>query len=548
MKYIFKQRHSKAADENLINEICEKYSLDKTLGRIIFERVGEGEAENFLHPNFKNIHSPALFSDCAKAVKIIKNAVLNKEKICVFGDYDADGVCACAIMFLALREMGADVFSYIPAREEEGYGMNISAVKKIADSGAKLIITVDCGITNCEEVALAKNLEIAVIVTDHHKCPDILPNADAILDAKREGESYPFKELCGAGVAFKIALALLGKKAFDYIDIAAIATVADMVPLTGENRIIVSKGLLKINKIPSVGIKNLVEMCGFNKEICAESIAFGLAPRINAAGRLKNANIAFNLLTSTESDEKVKNYAKELCMLNTKRREIQESIYLQAESKIQSDDMCVILKDESWDLGIIGLAAANIMQKFGRPAILFGEKNGVITGSARSISKIDIYDALCTQRDLYTKFGGHSGAAGLSMKAENFEIFKKNMLEYFKRTYSPEAFIPIKEYDAIVKIKDINADLAQESNLLEPCGLGNEKIKLLVENANVAKKFPIGNGSHSRLVLEQEGQFLDCVAFGVKSDDIPEKCDILLSPVINDYNKKCEGHIDVFSF
>lgn len=550
MKYLFKKRNEITAEPARIAEIAKELGVSNILAELLYVRGIMQDTGAFLNPDIRNMYDPNLFSDMRKAAAIIRAHIAEKKKICIYGDYDSDGVNAAAILYLTLRKMGGDAFVYLPKRAE-GYGMNAEAVKKIAHRGADLLVTVDCGISNVAEVRTAKELGMTVIVTDHHECPEELPDADAILNPKREGEKYPFRELCGGGVAFKLACALTGKAAFELIDFAAVATIGDVVPLLSENRIITAKGLYKLSVAPSTGLKILIREAGINKKpINSEGVAFGLVPRINAAGRLEDPLIAFRLLCGMESPTALETYAKKCCALNLKRQGLQESIVRQCMemAAAYADARVFVLQDDAWDAGIVGLAASALVERFAKPALLFGMRGGLCTGSARSVDGVNIYNALKACGDLLEAYGGHEAAAGMSVKKENLSALREALNQYMYQKHTEEDFMFREFYDMEAKIADINCEVIRELHRLKPFGSGNEQVKILLRNVTVMEKRAIGNGKHSRVVLSQDGAVIGGVKFGTPASEIPDRMDALVSAQISDYNGAAEVIVDVISY
>ena len=449
MKYIFKKRNESTYDPETVRKFAQEHGVSDMLAALLLVREIAEEAGTFLNPDIRNMHAPYLFSDMKKAVSLIRAHIRTGKKIAVYGDYDSDGICASAILYLILKKMNADVLVYLPNRSD-GYGLSGEAVLKMAHSGVKLLITVDCGISNIDEIKAARESGMAVVVTDHHECPEVLPAADAILNPKRQGETYPFRELAGGGVAFKLAVALAGKEAFELIDLAAVATIGDVVPLLGENRIISAKGLYKMNVCPSCGLKVLMQEAGFgSKPMDSENVAFGLVPRINASGRLEDPKSALELLCGEMDRAALEERAQRLCKLNVRRQGIQEAIIKQAleMAKEYMDARILVLQSDEWEPGIVGLAASALTNKFAKPALLFGLRDGLYVGSARSVSGVNIFEALKESAHLMETFGGHEAAAGMSVKKENFSALREALDRYMFKKYTAEDFTMKAFYD-----------------------------------------------------------------------------------------------------
>ncbi len=524
-------------------------NVSAELARILYGRgIKSVEAgRDFLQPNQSQMHDPFLFCDMADGVSTIRNTIANKGSICIYGDYDADGTAASAILYLALKEMGARVECFLPSRLEHGYGLSMEAVEKL--KGFQLLITVDCGITNIAEIEKVKAYGIRTIITDHHECGRILPPADYILNPKRAGETYPYADLCGAGVAFKLAQALIGELAFRYIDIAAVATVADIVPLNGENRVIAALGLEKLNSDPNKGIRALYVKAGLRRErIDAQTVSFGLAPRINAAGRIATARTAFDLMVE-EDEKKLEQLAEQLCALNADRQGRQECVVKQAmEMKVDPDDRLILLYRESWDVGIVGLAASKIAEYYNRPTILLGKANGFYTGSARSIDGVNIYEALKTQADLYEKFGGHAGAAGLTVKEEHLGRLKSRLNLYLKEAYAEEVFRPVRYYDLKTQVAHITPELIGELERLKPYGHKNGPVELLIHAADITGIRPIGEDRHAKFVLRHGKHTLNAVCFGMRACDVPAHADVVGTAAMNSFDHRPQMVVGTLSF
>ena len=549
MRYVFKKRNA-AADPAVIERLAKEFGVGHLLAELLAVRGIVEDTGAFLNPDIRNMYDPHMFGGMKKAVEVIRRHIKAQSKICVFGDYDSDGVNAAVILYLTLKKMGGNAAVYLP-RRAEGYGLSMNAVGKIAQSDAKLLITADCGISNVEEIAAAKEHGMDVVLTDHHECPAVLPGADAILNPKREGETYPFRELCGGGVVFKLACALIGKEAFELIDFAAVATIGDVVPLVGENRIIAAKGLYKLTMAPSPGLKYLMKEAGMNKRpVESEAVAFGLVPRINAAGRLEDPRAAFDLLCGEGSPEQLQDWARKLCALNLKRQGMQEGIVSQAMQMAEGygGDRLFVLQSENWDPGIVGLAASALVERFCKPAILFGERDGMYVGSARSIDGVNIYNAVRACEDLLVVYGGHEAAAGMTVKKENLPALRKRLNSYLFEKYTNEDFLPTALYDMEANLADLGADVVRELAGLKPFGCENEPARILLKDVVVAQKTPVGNGKHSKLRLNQNGAFMGAVAFGKTASEIPGRMDALVSVQISDYSGAAEAVVEVMSF
>lgn len=512
--------------------------------RGIFDKAA---AEAFLKPSVSQLHDPFLFSQMHLATERIKHAGENGENICIYGDYDVDGMCAVSILYSYLRSEGYNVGYYVPSRKSEGYGMNSDAIEKLHDMGVNLIISVDNGITAHKEVALAQRLGMDVIITDHHTLSDIAPSCTAVICHTCNDETYPNHDLCGAGTALKLVHALGGEDAMKaYITYAGLATVADVVSLTGENRALVALALDAVNSDNCpIGIKALIDVSSPNRKapVNERDFAFGLAPRLNSAGRIKNASLGIELLCAQDG-ERAKTIAQELDALNSRRRADEEDILSEAEAQISSlnltDTRILVLKSENWNSGIVGIAAARLAEKYYRPTILLCETDGVLTGSARSTPEIDIYDAMFKFADMYIKFGGHKFAAGVTMRSDSFEAFRDAVNEYIINTYPVKAFIPKVYYDCEAELYELTPALAELTEKLAPFGEGNLRPLFLTKGVVFPKLSRIGQDlTHINGKVASGSAVLDMVSFGkgYMFDALinSQECDIAFSPSISDW-------------
>ncbi len=512
-----------------VSEFSAKYNLPLFMSVVFLNRGinTEEKLRAYLKKSLDTIHNPMQLPDMEAACQRIKAAIENNEKITIYGDYDADGVTATSILYLFLKEEGADVDYYIPDRFEDGYGMNIRAVNRISKTGTRLIITVDCGITSVGEVALAKAQGMEVIITDHHTCHEKLPET-IVVNPKRADSEYPFDALAGVGVALKLALGVgmaLGKKSADifakYVEIAAIGTIADIVPLTDENRVIADRGLKALKKTQNHGIAALMELAGIGGDnLTSTSVAFGISPRINAAGRMDSAAKAVELLLAKDREEGYKK-ALELDALNRTRQNVEREIYNEAMAKIDADvnfsqKQVIVVWGEGWHHGVIGIVAAKICEKFYKPCIMLSVEDGLATGSARSIPELNIFDAISDSEELLTKFGGHAQAAGLSLAEADIAEFEKRINKYAVKSLGEEAPVRKIEIDCRITPKDITTECVAALERLEPYGADNEKPVFALVGARVAGCDRIGaDGRHLRVRLTSDGKYINCVGFGM---------------------------------
>ncbi len=545
---IFEQRiYDCGCTEDKALEIMRGAGLSLPAARLLCRRgIGSAEeAKRFLHPGPEQLSDPYLLPDMRGSVDRVKAALEKGEKIMVFCDYDADGTCGGCALYLHLKKNGADVSIMTPNRHREGYGLSLDAVEAIAANGTKLIITVDCGITNVVEIARAKSLGVDVIVTDHHECGE-LPDTPYIINAKREDSAYPFPHLAGCGVAFKLIEALSSlAEAVKYIDLIAVGTITDIVPLIGENRAIAHMGLKKLRSDASAGLKCLAQAAGIElTRITSYGVSFGLGPRINAAGRMDTASLAVSILSAQVTSPGLRENAQELCALNDRRRQEVEDILSSAEEMIREHkymkDSVIMLAGETWNTGVIGIAAAKIAEKYYRPCVLFGGNEGKLVGSARSIEGINIFETLGKFAQRYEKFGGHAQAAGLTIDPGILDDLRLEVCRYADGRYSESVFRPKKIYDIGIAIKDITKDFVRDMEKLEPFGQSNEKPVLAVFGADIRDTKFVGNGRkpHMKFSLRKGGNSIDAVNFYFKDSHsfVSGKGDCLCEAEINDYS------------
>ncbi len=500
------------------------------------------KAQRFLHPSLDDLHDPYLMQGMDTAAEMIRAAIAQKDPIVVYGDYDVDGVCAASMMLLMLRSMGAKADYYIPSRHEEGYGLNGQAVRSLARD-YRLLLTVDCGITSAQEVSLAKELGMRVIITDHHQLGPILPPADAVLNPLMG--DYPFRRLCGAGVAFKLIQALCGTQtAEEYIDLAALATIADLVPLEDENRVIAALGLDKMADTKRLGLKALMEAAGMDgKAVRAGQVAFQMAPRLNAGGRLKSASLGVELLLATDS-AKAGELAEVLNRENALRQKMEAELFQQALAQVEAEtdfltDRALIAVGEGWNHGVIGLAASRLTERYHYPSIVLSRTGEECVGSARSIPGVNIHEMLSACSDLFLRFGGHEQAAGLTIPAQNVPELKRRLSGVIARRCDPEVFVPVREYDLQLSLREVTEDMVHRLQALQPTGVGNPEPVFLLHDGQVQDMRPVGReGAHLKCSLFQDGTLRSAIAFqmGRMAAAIPRRADVLFSPELNEWN------------
>lgn len=556
-----KKWNIKTDDAAQVKKLAEAVGISELTAKILIHRgiTSAVDANKFLNAETaQEFYNPLLLDGMEDAVDRIITAIEGEEKICVYGDYDVDGMSAVALLTRALKNFGANVEFYIPARTE-GYGINIPALKKIIEGGASLLISVDCGISNAKEIAAVAG-QIDFIITDHHlpALEEINPeHVTAVIDAHLENCNYPDKNLCGAGVAFKICQALaqeLENIPFDEytedIEIAALATVADLVPLTGENRKIVRLGLKKMIDTNCIGLKALIKVSGYeNKKIFASNVAFQLAPRLNSVGRLKTANIGAELLL-TDDEQKAEQIANELEAANVERKNIERKIFVEAEEKVQilRDDKSgnlwtLVVDDGHWNAGIIGLTASKLAEKYSLPTIIISTGDIISRGSCRSIPALHIKNALDTIADLFDNYGGHSQAAGFSIPTKNIPALKKRFDEYVRKNLTDEDFPPVVEIDALIHPSEIDLKTAEEFEKLEPCGIENPEAILACRNVRCGEAKIIGaDKSHLSFVIladSEKNSNVRAVSFGnAQFANMVENSpvDIIFKPTVEMWN------------
>lgn len=511
--------------------LCEELGVPPLVARLLVQR-GYEDAENasvFLNGTEEHLHDPYLLHGMVAAVARIQKALAGGEKVRIYGDYDADGVSSTSLLCHVFRNLGLHYDYYIPHRALEGYGLNKTAIKLAADQGISLLVTVDTGISAYDEVEYAKECGIDVVVTDHHEPPDIIPNAVAVVNPKQKHCAYPFKGLAGVGVAFKLATALMGRPPLEWADIVSLGTIADLMPLTDENRIIVRYGLERLKKEPAIGFRALAEAAGLELEsLTSTGIAFGMAPRINAAGRLDHASRAVELLTTPSYDSAILS-AIGLDALNKERQRIVDDIVKEAEAswlgkleaaaKAGSEIPSVILvAGEGWNVGVIGIVASKLLERYYKPVVVLGidPESGMCKGSARSIDGFDLHAALKENEALLDHYGGHQAAAGMSLRKDKLELLEQGLSMLAKSWLSEDDWIPKTSVDLRCDLEDATLATISQLSLLEPFGVGNPSPRVLFQAARVADKRAIGKESkHLKLTLGGGRSGLDAIGFGM---------------------------------
>ncbi len=524
---IFRPILSNLEDENkIIQELTGKLNISPITAKILINRgiCSLDQAMEFLNPSLDKLLDPFELQDMDKAVKRIEQAAKNNEHITIYGDYDVDGITAASLLYKFLTKNGCSVDVYLPDRHIEGYGINIDALDIIHGRGTDLLISVDCGITAIEETEYANKLGMDVIITDHHQCQRVLPSAVAVVNPSREPKLYNKYQLAGVGVAGKLVHALGGVKALEeYLDLIALGTIADVVPLIGENRIFAALGLEKINAKPRPGIQALIEVSRLGKsKIDAGKVAFGLAPRLNAAGRMAHPRDGFLLLVAKNMEEAMP-LAAALEENNKKRQDIEAAVIRDAEEMIENDvdlsrDRIMVLGQEGWDSGVIGIAASKLTDKYNRPCLLISISGDEGTGSGRSIEGFDLYKALSSCSELFMRFGGHQQAAGFSISVDNIDKLREHLLDYTQAHIDDDMLLPKFYFDTVLNPSDINYNLIKELERLDPHGVGNPSPSFLIADAIVEDSRKVGReGNHLKMSIGLGQRLWDAIAFNAGS-------------------------------
>lgn len=539
-------------DESLALSFSKSFGISKEIAAIIISKgiKTPEQAELFLHPEKQEHNSPYLLTDMDKLVDRVKTAADNGEKMVVYGDYDADGICASYILYRAIKayNSAADVNVFIPDRKF-GYGISEETVEILTEEfQPDLIITCDLGISCKEEIrTLIEDAGIDVVVSDHHELPDELPDCPCV-NPKLDVDTYPCPDLCGAGVAYKIAEALVPEHADEYVEFAAIATIADSVPLLSENRLIVKKGLKKMNNAPTTAIKALIDGAKIKGEITSSTVAFVLAPRINASGRMGEAARSFKLFCQEDYNDALE-IVEEITQDNYKRQKICQEICDSAYSQYNknSDTYGVVLANEKWHSGLLGIVASKIAEEFHKPTILFTEVDGNFRGSGRSVDGINLFEALSSMSELFITFGGHSQACGLTIKKQNIDEFRNRFNEYLKEHARISDYLPKIRYDIDCNKTEINVKFLRSLNLLEPFGVGNPK-PCFYKKVNSLMVYPSSNPSH--LLGNGEDKYLTCFNFGKYLDILRSGIEkrLILDYHIDEYNGKVYSKASLKAF
>lgn len=559
--------------ERLIRERFSQISFSdrkvNILAKLLYNRniYNEGDMDKFFDLSLSRIPDPLLLPDMEVALKRIREAIKKKEKITVYGDYDVDGITSVTILYKYLKSCGCPVDYYIPDRNEEGYGLNCKALDKIKASGTQLLITVDTGTTAADELVYANELQLDVVVTDHHECKqrqignqhpcDIIPSAIAVINPKRMSSRFPFSDLAGVGVVFLLIAALMGniEKAFALYGIyTMIGTIADIMPLVQENRIIVTNGLRLMSEFCPVGVKALLMESDSNKSVSASLVAFQIAPRLNAAGRIGDPSRSVELLLC-EDMRSARVIAKELCESNRTRQQMELDILNEAESLMAEQyvsDNIIVLHSDNWHHGVIGIVASRLTEKYKKPCIMLCREGEHYKGSGRSVSGVNIFELLNNVSDVLLKFGGHEMAAGLTVEKDNLRAFSEKLAAEANKLITPEMLIPIVQAECEIEYSDLDIELLDALKLLEPFGTMNPSPLFLVRNILVTDVDSVGNGKHTRVhMLEPETLLnpLSAIAFNSTNEDLNciknDKIDVMCMVSENLFNGKVSLSVQI---
>ncbi|MCI8277683.1 MAG: single-stranded-DNA-specific exonuclease RecJ [Clostridia bacterium] len=537
------------SDKNKIEEIMTKHGVSELLATVLVNReiTDDEEIKVFLNPTRSDFHDPYLMPDMQKAVNRIIKAIENNEKVMIYGDYDVDGITSITVLKKYLKERGLLAGHRIPNRLKEGYGLNETAIREIANQGYKLIITVDCGISGNNEIDLAYSLGMEVVVTDHHEPLEILPNALAIIDCKRKDNKYPFKSLAGVGVVFKliqainIKLGLDEKEYLKYLDIVSIGTISDIVPLVDENRVIAKLGLklAEVTKIP--GLKSLLISAGY-KEVNSNTVSFGIAPRINACGRMGHEEEALNLFL-TENLVEANKITENLNKYNRERQEIEKRIFEEATQKIEKEKLknnnAIVVGSENWHHGVIGIVASKITDLYFKPSILVCFEGESGNGSGRSIPGFDLHEALCKSSEYLEKYGGHEMAVGLSVNKSKFKEFSKRF-EKIAEEENTDEITPVIKVDKEIALKDIKLQNVDDLKLLEPFGESNKMPIFIYKNLKIDSIRALSEGKHLKLTLKDNNSIINAIGFNMgeyaEEYQLGDKIDVIGILEVNSFN------------
>lgn len=510
--------------------IVEAYKCPEVIAELLIRKGFRDldSIDEFLNPDLEHTHDPFLFEDMEKAVERVIEAIKRKEKITIYGDYDVDGTTSTALLYLGLKKVHANIDYYIPHRMIDGYGLSLSGVEQLNREGTKLILSVDCGINAIEEVDYINSTKMEIIITDHHNPKEILPNASAIINPKLPGTRYPFVDLAGVGVAYKFLLALytklnidLSQNAHKFLDLVAVGTISDIVPLVGENRIFASAGIKRLKQRKNIGINALIDIAGLSyKDLNTSDIVFGLAPRINAAGRMGSALRAVELMVSDDIS-KSEELAQIIERENSIRQQIDQRTFQEAceiinkKYKRLEDTYCLVVSSDNWHPGVIGIVASKLVEKYYRPTIMITFNEGIGSGSGRSIANFDIFQALSNVDNLLESFGGHRYAAGLSILTEYIDSFENKINKFAQAHITKEEMVPPLKIDKHLELYEINEHLIEWLNKFAPHGPKNSKPVFYTRDVTVIG-YPYNVGrNHIKLKVRKDGCDLDLIGFNL---------------------------------
>lgn len=528
--------------KELAEILAAEYGISLFLAEVLLARGLESPAKANEYLDVPGeLSDSLLFPDMEKAVVRIKLALSGREKVVVYGDYDCDGVCASSVLFRYLDSLDADVTLYIPSREGDGYGLNAAALRKLKEQGADLVITVDNGISAVEEAAFAKEIGLDLIITDHHRPGETLPDALAVVDAYRKDADMSFLDYAGVGVAYQLVRALSGDELPDelrdeLLEITAVGTIGDVVPLKGENRRLVVDGLKRLSNSKNAGLAALLTVSGVKPgNVKARSVAFGMVPRINAAGRMGDALLTAELLLCNDV-QRANEIAQELNTLNGKRQETEKRILDEAQAQLSKHpellrERVLVLSGEGWDAGVIGIVAARLLERYGKPTVLLSVSGGVATGSVRSVDGFSVHKALLFCSGLLERHGGHNLAGGLTVNTENITAFREALNAYARNLEElPRAVVRI---DRVLGAEDITVENAEALSLLEPFGQENPEPVFLLEDAQLERIVPLSGGKHTKLVLRKNGHMVEALCFGTASAEFPYPVGFRLNALVS---------------
>lgn len=534
MNYIWQFKEPERNSQEIAKSLAKELDIDPTLGKLLLDRgiKTADEARAFFRPQLTSLLDPFLFRDMAVAVKRLNDALGRKERILIYGDYDVDGVTAVALVYKFLLQYYSNIDYYIPDRNDEGYGVSLRGINYAEETGVKLIIVLDCGIKAIKEVQYAKERGIDFIICDHHVPDDELPPAVAILNAKRADATYPYGDLSGCGVGFKLIQAFAKNNGIPFseliplLDLCAVSIASDIVPIMGENRILAYHGLRQLNQSPCVGLKAIIEICGLDgKEITLSDVIYKIGPRLNASGRIGNGSASVELLIAKET-ELAKQKAAQINHYNEQRKDLDKVMTEQANQIVaslvhKSDHKAIVIYNEEWHKGIIGIVASRLTEIFFRPAIVLTRDGDVAVGSARSVAGFDIYKAIESCRDIMENFGGHTYASGLTLRTENVAEFKRRFEEYVDNNILPEQTAATLEIDAMLDFQDITRKFFNELKRFQPYGPNNTKPRFCTRNVyDYGTSKVVGrNQEHIKLELvdNKSDIVMNGIAFGQSS-------------------------------